>query len=487
MKRSQSTPPPHAAALLNKLRRSIVANKFTSASIVVAFSGGPDSTALLHSLHTLKDEFKLKLHAAHLDHGLRAEASQADADFAHDFAQSLDIPFVAKKVDTYALRAERRLSIEDAARKLRYKFLSKAVLERGANCIALGHTLNDQAETVLMRALRGSGLEGLSAMREVSTTNIGGPQVNLYRPLLSVSRTEIIHYCSENRLAPRMDESNLSIKFTRNRIRLELMPKLEEYNPSVRHAFARLADSASMDMDFIRRETERAAENAITVNSDRVAIQRDRFLLLHPAIGHHLLRMAVRLTKGDAGDLEFQHVSNMFDMMRGESGKSLDLPGNVRFQVDYAHAHVLRADAPSSPMPSMDAASIALEVPGTTIVGGWKVSSRYIQNHYAFDHADSYEPRLTERFDADAISDAPLVRTRRAGDYFQPLGMTSEKKLKNFMIDSRVPRLWRASTPLVESNGRIAWVVGWRIADWAKVLPDTRKTLEMRFENKLER
>ncbi len=471
-----------SAALLDKLRRSIVANDLAGASMIVAFSGGPDSTTLLHSFYMLRDGLGLELQAAHLDHGLRPGASEADAAFARHFAASLEIPLTLEKADTPAMRAELGLSIEDAARRVRYQFLSRLAVECGADCIALGHTLDDQAETVLLHALRGTGLDGLSAMKEVSSRYVEGRRVTLFRPLLSVGRSEVLAYCAENNLNPRLDESNLSTEFTRNRIRLDLMPRLEEYNPSIRAALARLAKLASLDMDFIRQEVERAAVDVISVDSHGVTIERERFSQLHTALGHHLLRHAARMVKGDTNDLELGHISQMFLMMSGAAGKSMDLPGGLRFQMDYDRARIQLTPVSDSPMPAMGSVSTAIKVPGSTVEGGWKISARFVTNERGFDDSEERGLRLSERFDADVLGDSPLARTRRAGDTFQPFGMKGEKKLKDFMIDAHIPRRWRDSAPLIESGGRIAWVVGWRIADWAKVGRHTQRVLEIEFE-----
>ena len=473
---------PDSAALLDSARRSVVANDLTGASMVVAFSGGPDSTTLLHSLHSLKDALGLRLHAAHLDHGLRPESSEADADFARGFAASLGAPFTTEKADTNALRAKAGLSVEEAARRVRYEFLSRVASMYGADCVALGHTLDDQAETVLLNVIRGAGLDGLSAMKVLSDREIEGRRVTLFRPLLSVSKSEILAYCAENYIHPRLDESNLSTEFTRNRVRLDLMPRLERYNPSIRAALARLASSASMDLDFIRREVERAAVDVITVDSRGAGIERERFSRLHPALGYHLLRRAVEIVKGDTNDLELQHVSQMFDMISGASGKSVNLPGGLRFHVDYHFAYIRRTDAFDSPLPWTDGAPIEIRVPGSATKGEWIVSSRFVENDAKPIERSKDGPRLSERFDADAIGETLLLRARIAGDTFQPLGMGSEKKLKDFMIDAHIPHRWRDNVPLIEAHGRIAWVVGWRIADWAKVSPGARRVIEIRFE-----
>ena len=377
--------------------------------------------------------------------------------------------------------------MEAAARRVRYEFLSRAALSLGADCVALGHTLDDQAETVLMNALRGAGPDGLSAMKEVSRREIGGRRATLFRPLLSVSRAEVLAYCAENGLNPRLDETNLSMEFTRNRVRLDLIPRLEAYNPAVREALARLARLASLDMDFIRQEVERVAADAVSVDSLGVSVERERFRRLHPAIGHHLLRRAVSLAKGDTENLELGHVSRMFGMMSGASGKSIDLPGGLRFEVDYDRARVSRSGVSDSPMPAVDFAPFRIDIPGSAAAGGWKVSARLAVNDGGFERGDTSGLRFFERFDADALGDDLLVRTRRAGDRFQPLGMRAAKKLKDFMIDARIPRRWRDRAALVESGGRIAWVVGWRIADWAKVRPCARRALEVRFEREPDR
>ena len=484
-----SSPPAHSndAVLVKKLRSSVASNGFAGSSILVAFSGGPDSTALLHSLCSLRGDFSLELRAAHLDHGLRPDSSEADSEFARTFTASLGAPLTIEKADTNSLREKHGLSVEDAARRVRYEFLSRTAADTGADCVALGHTLDDQAETVLLHTLRGTGVDGLGAMKEVSSRDIGGRRITLFRPMLSVCRSEVLDYCAQNGLTPRLDESNLSTRFTRNRIRLDLMPKLAEYNPSIQSALARLARSASLDSDFIRAEVKRVADDIISADSRGVSIEREGFRQLHPALGHRLLRHAVQMAKGDTNDLAFEHISRMFDMMSGSAGKGIALPGGLRFDVDYSLAHIRRADAPGSLLPEMGSCQFALKVPGTTVEGGWSISALLSRDSSGLRQTNEGEPRFLERFDMDALGEAPIVRTRKAGDTFQPLGMVGEKKLKDFMIDAHIPRRWRDSVPLVESKGRIAWVVGWRIAEWAKVEAGTRRVLEIRFERTSER
>ena len=471
-------------ALLSALRREIVSNGLVGASLAVAMSGGPDSTALAHGLVALRDELGLTLHAAHLDHGLRPGASAADADFVRGLADGLGMPLTIERVDTPAFRAERKLSTEDAARRLRYGFLARVAEERGADCVALGHTLDDQAETVLMHVLRGSGLAGLRGMRALSRMDVeGGRAVTLFRPMLSVAKSATLAYCEENGLAARLDESNLSTEFTRNRIRLELMPQLERYNPSVRDALSRLASASAVDMDFIMGEVERAADGVLTLEGDSATLDKRGFLGLHPAIGRHLLMRAVRSLRGSGADLEAAHVSDMFRLMSGPSGKGGDLPGGLRFQTVGGYAHIAPSDADDCPLPEGVGAPFRIRVPGVTDLGGWRITACVeAAGHGGFPVAAKGGMAFIERFDADVVGERLSVRRRVAGDRFQPLGMDGEKKLKRFMIDAGVPRSWRDRVPVVESGGRIAWVVGWRMADWAKVRGDSRRVLRVGFE-----
>ena len=472
-------------ALISALRREIVSNGLVGASLVVAVSGGPDSTALAHGLAALRDELGLRLHAAHLDHGLRPEASDADADFVRGLADGLGMPLTIERVDTPAFRAERKLSTEDAARRLRYGFLARVVEEQGADCVALGHTLDDQAETALMHVLRGSGLAGLRGMRAVSRMDVEGERaVTLFRPMLPVAKSETLAYCAENGLAARLDESNLSTEFTRNRVRLELMPQLERYNPSVRDALSRLAAAAAMDMDFIMGEVERAADGVLAVEGDSATFDRRGFTGLHPAIGRHLLMYAVRALRGDGADLEASHVSDMFRLMsEPSSGKGVDLPGGMRFQTVGGHARIAPSVSDDCPLPEGVGAPFPIRVPGVTDLGGWRITACVeAASEGGFPASAKGGTAFMERFDADVMGERLLVRRRVAGDRFQPLGMVGEKKLKRFMIDEGVPRSWRDRVPLVESGGRIAWVVGWRMADWAKVRGDSRRVLRVEFE-----
>ncbi len=430
--------------------------------LLVAVSGGPDSLALLHALARSRSATGLRLHAAHLDHALRGSESAADADFVVEACRKLGLGITTEKADVAAFQQAGRFSLEDAARRVRYDFLARAAAELGASAAALGHTLDDQAETVLMNVIRGSGLTGLSGMGECSRRRIAGADLLLARPLLGVSRSETEGYCAALGLSPRDDPSNRSPRFTRNRVRHDVMPALAKINPAVRDAIARLSESAARDLDYIEGAVDAAWDDVADADRGRVLIDREPFAGLPPAVRAYLLRRAVRLAKGGLEDLETRHVEDMLSMMEGRAGRSLDLPGGLALSVGYRTAAIGSAGLDTCPLPPIEGET-PLAVPGETMVGGWRVAVQAVSD-LPGDGADGMRAAISR----EAAFGGLTVRSRRAGDRFQPLGMTNRKKLKSFIIDCKIDRSWRDRVPLVVGERGIAWVVGWRIAEWAK-------------------
>lgn len=270
---------------------------------LVAVSGGPDSLSLLHALHAHKGEIGLEfLGAAHLDHGLRGGESAADAVFVAAFCRARDIPCRVGYADTAALAAARKVSIQQAAREARYGFLEAAALEMEADKIATAHTQDDQVETVLLNILRGAGLDGLSGIPAGR-----GPYI---RPLLQVSRDDVLAYCDAHALTPRLDPSNLDAgHYTRNSLRLTLLPQLErDYNPAVRQALLRLSQTAARDADYLHRQAE-AALPGLTLSSDLdgLVLDANRLRELHPALLRHVLRAAITQVRGTREAVTHEH------------------------------------------------------------------------------------------------------------------------------------------------------------------------------------
>ena len=446
--------------------------------IVVAVSGGGDSLALLLLLDRLKDALKLTLHVAHLDHGLRGRNAQEDALFVERMAGDLGLSSTLGLEDVKSYRAERGLSLEEAAREVRYSFLARVAAGLGARGVALGHTADDQAETVLMHILRGSGLAGLAGMSPLShqPSPVHEDGIVLLRPLLDVTRSETAAYCRWRGVTPREDETNRSLGFTRNRTRLELLPSLEVHNPRIREALLRLSSSASLDQSYILGEASRALGELATSDGSAVLIERGGFAALHPSIKRHALRLAYQSVAGSPEGLEHSHVEAMVRASEAGAGRSVDLPGGLVFSVEYDSLG-LRPAGSGGGFPKAISGERPLVVPGETRIPGWNVSARLLAPGEGSLDTGPYSAML----DAERVGDTLHVRGRRPGDRFTPLGMAGSKKLQDFMVDARIPADFRDSVPLVVSSEGVVWVVGHRIADWAKVTDGTREVLALDF------
>ena len=462
-----------------------------AASLGVAVSGGPDSMALLHALLHLRGRLGLSLRGAHLDHGLRGDAGAADAAFAANAFSAAGVPYDVEKADVAAYRAAHRLSLEQAAREVRYAFLARVYREHGADAVALGHTADDQAETILMHVVRGSGLTGLRGMEAYSARRVEGAEVRFVRPLLGLTRADTEAYCRALGLRPRMDESNRSPDFTRNRVRAELLPLLEELNPSVRDALLRLSTAAARELSYLDGEVDRLWQDAAEVGQDRVALDRRTISRLPTALRSHALRRAVAAVKGDLDGVHLRHADDMMRLLKGPAGRSIDLPGGLRFHVGYDEAIVARADADLCPLPRLEGEH-ALTAMGDTRVGVWRIAVRLVDrpdddalrrsgDGGAGDTAGGPPADPIARMSRRAVEGGLVLRTRRPGDRFQPLGAPGHKKLQDFMVDAKIPASWRDRVPLVVTPRGIAWVVGWRIAEWCRVTPEDRQVVEIRF------
>lgn len=300
-----------------KVKNNIIKDKLfrKGERILVGVSGGADSVCLIHILNRLKDELKIKLYIAHLDHGLRND-SRKDAEFVKDLAKNLNIPVAIKRVQIKRIRGN--LSIEEAARNTRLDFLLKEAVKAGAKKVALAHNFDDQAETVLMRILRGTGLYGLSAMASKRKAN----NLFLIRPLLNIKRGEIEAFLKKNNVAFRTDKSNTQEIYLRNRIRLELLPCLEKkYNKNIKEALFSLAKCASSDYDYLNIASQRL------YFGNKLNPELKKLARLHPAILRLKLRESISALQGDTRRVTFRHIQELEDLLFNRPlGSIVDLP-----------------------------------------------------------------------------------------------------------------------------------------------------------------
>lgn len=464
--------------------------------LVVGVSGGVDSVSLIHCLSRIKEAHRLRLRVAHLNHNLRGEESRTDARFVSDLALELGLEATIEEADVSAYQKDRRISsVEQAAREVRYRFLARVAKTVGATAVAVAHTADDLAETLLLHILRGSGTSGLKGMSELSPWPWPNPKLiqestlKLFRPLLGLSKADTLGYCRELGQDYREDSSNYLPQFTRNRVRLNLMPFLEaEFNPRVRESLVRLSQTASQELDYMDGETDRLWNRVAVESNGGIDIHQPELAQAHPALQTLVLRKAYSHVAGDTRRLTQRHLDAMAELVQSKSsksaGRSLDLPGGIKLHRSYDFLRLSHELNPPCPFPQLDQARElrAPPVGGDTItvkVGPWNIDMRSVDSgQIDFKVGPCPAPVLgsvpdgqswTAYLDRESIGADLSVRSWLPGDRFQPLGLAGEKKLQDFFTDCKVPKDWRKRVPLLVTERGIAWVVGYRIAHWAKV------------------
>jgi len=447
--------------------------------LLVAVSGGPDSVCLLQILVNLRHELGSTLHVAHLNHQLRGTDSEADARYVSDLAHQLDVPATIEQRDVKSYQLHHRVSLEEAAREVRYTFLSKVAKSIGAERVAVGHTIDDHIETILLHLIRGTGTRGLRGLQPSTTWKLEPDDASLtiIRPLLEISRQETAAYCRDHNLTPRLDASNLSLTPLRNRIRHQLLPLLSSYNPRLAKALLRTARIATDDFALLEEECAQVWDRVAQEQDDNIILDKQKLLELPTALKRHLLRLAIEKLLGSLRDIETRHIEELMAALAKPAGRKINLPGGLVFSVEY-NRYLLGIDiAASSPFPALST-EFTLELPGETLLPGWCIGASIISREQMKEKASDF----TAYFDFDKTGNSLVVRSRQPGDRFQPLGMTQPKKLGEFMIDAKIPHAWRERVPLVCSPRHIIWVVGWRIDDRVKISDTTRKVLRLQFE-----
>jgi tRNA(Ile)-lysidine synthase len=444
--------------------------------LLVAVSGGPDSVCLLHVLVKLKKELDIELHAVHLNHQLRGAESDADAQYVFDLAQSLNVPVTIAKRDVAGYQARKHISLEEAAREVRYNFLAQTAKALGASQVAIGHTRDDHIETILMHLIRGSGTRGLQGLVPHVKWQTADAVITIVRPLLEVSRKETQGYCQEYNLTPRLDSSNLSLSPLRNRIRLRLLPLLKSYNPRIANALLRTAHIAADDVAFLEEAGDRLWHQVAQRRENTIILDKEPFLTLPPALKRQVLRMSLEKLIGNLKDIEARHIEEIMNALSKPAGRSLSLPGGLTFTIEYNRYLIGEDSLALSPLPPLEQ-ELTLTIPGETTLAGWHVVANITNREQMVEKRDS----LTAHFDFDKTGDRLAVRNRKPSDRFCPLGMSQPKKLNEFMIDAKIPRLWRKRVPIVCSPQQIIWVVGWRIDDRVKVTENTKRVLCLKF------
>lgn len=430
--------------------------------VVVAVSGGADSVALLDLLMRLPD-FHLQLVVAHLNHRLRGDESNEDERFVAAFAAAHRFPLECASVDVAELSRRERLSLEDAGRRARYAFFDRVAMQWSAASVALAHHLDDQAETLLLRLLRGAGTTGLSAM----TPRTAGKYV---RPLLCLDRHQIEGYLHARGLSFRTDSSNTDITFLRNRIRHELIPHLARFNPEISRTLSVTADLLAADEEVLAAAADQALTRVSCEGREGGTSLSVAALLREPrGLRYRLYRRAVALAKGDLAAVSFRHIRQIDDLVRSpKPNLSCALPGRVTVVRSYGTI-VFSGDGPEAPWEG----ELLVEGPGSYLLpGGGELLVQV--------DAPSAELMLPPAEGCFDLARAPfpwLVRAFRAGDRIVPLGMTGSRKVKDLFIDAKVPLALRRTIPLVFSDGELIWVCGHRVGEGTRITAETARVV----------
>ena len=446
-------------------------------AVIVGFSGGPDSLCLLHLLIRLKEEMDLTIRAVHLEHGFRGKASENDAAFAERFCRDHGIECAVYRENVRQQARDAGISEETAGRNARYRcfFTEKKAMEDRLKLkgkaearvrVAVAHNRNDQAETILMRIMRGTGLEGLRGMEMLR-------QDGLIRPLLTTDRSEIEAYCEAHHLEPCLDLTNQEPDYTRNRIRLELIPYMREYfNENVEEALCRLGQIAAENHEIVRNEVNRIG----TCVDDRVALRK------LPAGVRHGVIMAKLKELGLTSNLSAVHLEQIDELLRGNlASGAVGLPKGYGVSVSY--------DRVLWQTPASAGGSLSEDEPNA----GWISVREADRAEIGSLQAIRELPPEVRCFDADAVREALgrteglvteedlTLRMRKPGDFIRPLGSNGRKKLQDWFVDKKIPRQRRDEIPLICIGNEVLWIMGYQISENYKVREQTKRLIFVEF------
>jgi tRNA(Ile)-lysidine synthase len=418
--------------------------------LLVAVSGGADSVALLDILRVLEARGDVRLAAVvHFNHQLRGEEADADECFCAELAARASLPFEAGRADVRGVARREHRSLEDTARRARYAFFEDVAERLEASAIAVGHTRDDQAETVLLRLLRGAGPRGLSGIRARSG--------RVVRPLLDISRAELRAYAEDRRLEWREDATNTDTAIPRNRVRHELLPVLARFSPAIVDILAREARIAAEDEDFLERAAIELATSVVLTDRQGVVVDAAALRGLPPAMASRVAREALRRAAGDTF-VGAEHIDALLDLANADSG-AVSLPGVVATRTGER----IRLGAPAA-TPFSNSFRFPLSIPGEvhSPAGNWTVSASWGHEERPATSSAAAVP-----IEAGRLRLPLAVRSRQPGDRFQPPGMHGQsKKLQDFLVDRKVARTERDALPLVvDADDRIVWVAGLAVAE----------------------
>lgn len=428
-------------------------------SLLIGLSGGPDSVCLTVILDELKDNFNLSLHAVYVNHGLRPKENIEEEEFCRRLCDELGIKFYVEPVETRQHSESKKLNLQEAARELRYDAFDRIAYKVNAACIAIAHNADDQAETVLMRLIRGAGRKGLSGMPPV--------RGSIIRPLIDIERKDIEAFLSQKNISYMTDSSNLKRDYSRNRLRLEIFPLLKDENPSVIESINRTAEILRGEDEYLEIKTTKTMMRLITRKTDESI---ELFLIPLMNIEKAILRRVLRRVLSEIGaerGIELVHIDDIIHLVKEcKSGDMINLPKGIRALKGYSTLLFTRETTEGLKTQNID-------IPGEIILNesGLRLLAQLL------DKPEETDGRDIAVLDYDSLTLPLQVRMRKDGDFFYPAGFGKRKKLQDFFVDEKVPREQRDTVPIIVSGADIIWVAGCRMDERFKAKEGTKKFL----------
>ncbi len=421
-------------------------------AVLIGVSGGADSLALLHFLNQYKDQLGIQIAVAHVHHGLRGEDADLDAAFVKEQCRKLGVSFYLKETDVHVVARETGKTLEDAGRAVRRSFFKTLTEQKGFSKIALAHHLNDQAETVLMRLIRGTGVKGASGM----ASRIEAEGMTFIRPMLCVTKKEICEYCEAKHLMYRTDATNFEEIATRNRIRLSLMPALEAINPRVQQHLSEFSQLAGEYEDFFETAVEQQAKTLIKINGNRASLDIEGWKKCHPLMQKALLRKCLGSIKGSLKEIEYNHILNLQRLLCADKTTwSLMLPegfvGVRRYEDFWIERQKTTREKVFGDYPLPRSGRVYFSSEGLCL----ELRVFFINNLKELKNSDE------KYFDYGKIKEQLHFRSRKTGDFFYQKGMKGRRKLKAFFIDRKIDRDLRDRIPLLAEGSEIIWCPGY--------------------------
>ncbi|MDO9493302.1 tRNA lysidine(34) synthetase TilS [Acetobacterium sp.] len=445
--------------------------------VLIGVSGGADSLALLYFLDKFADQFHIAIGVAHLHHGLRGAAADGDEAFVQNFCQERNISFFSRQRNIQEISQTEKISVEEAGRKERYGFFRAIAEDHGYNRIAMGHHINDQAETMLMRLIRGTGVKGVSGIKS--------SRDNLYiRPFLCLQKKEILNYCEIHKLAFRTDATNFQRDYTRNKIRLDIMPMILEINPRAEVHFNEFTKIANEYEAFFEKYVDQIEDRILAKKENSVVIDRDLWLREEPVVQKEILRRSIFKFKGSLKEIEYNHITAFYSLLKSDKTIwEIHFPHDILIMRRYDRVIVAEKQKvmgsiilPKQILPN----KTYLFSKERLILETKFVSQDEFRKKRSF-FSKEMENHSEKYFDYDKIKGILVLRSRQSGDYFYPTGLAGKKSIKKYYIDKKIDRNQRDEIPLLVTEAEVLWILGYAINQQYLADDDTKNIIRVTY------